>query len=260
MPEANHPTFRDNPPVRPEKPKYSAPPDRRKRSIGQALRVAVRACLTVSIAGGAVFSLCQCHRQSSTPALTPTATPATPSPTPSATAQVTPTPTAVPQASAPPLPLPSASETPDAFGDGIRQLLQASEKGFIELRGKLKRTENGSGPDPLFRMRKIYEGTFLFGGAALAELEEVYFTTGQQPAYNYHLYYQALSVRASIEKYADFRTNLNRVLEGYEHTFGDRYDAWARKDARKTAFLLSSQEATGSPEIQLHVAFSSPQW
>jgi hypothetical protein len=162
--------------------------------------------------------------------------------------------------SAPPLPLPNSNETPDPFGDGIKQLLQASEKGFIEMRGKLKRTENGSGPDPLFRMRKIYEGTFLLGGAALAELEEVYFTAGQKPAYNYHLYYQALSVRASVEKYGDFRTDLNRLLEGYEHTFGDRYDAWARNDTRKTAVLLSSQEATGSPEIQVHVAFSSPQW
>jgi hypothetical protein len=251
MPEANHPTFRDNPPVRPETPERSARPGRRKRSIVQVLRPAVRTCLTACVAGCAVFLLCQCHRQPSTPAPTPTATPA---PT------VPETPTAVPQVSAPPLLLPSASETPDAFGDGIKQLLQASEKGFIEMRGKLKRTENGSGPDPLFRMRKIYEGTFLFGGAALAELEEVYFIAGQKPAYNYHLYYQALSVRASIEKYGDFRTDLNRILEGYEHTFGDRYDAWARNDARKTAVLLSSQEATGSPEIQVHVAFSSPQW
>jgi hypothetical protein len=260
MPEANHLTFRDNPPVQPEKSECSARPGRGKRSVVEAVLSAVRTSVTVCIAGCAIFLLCQCHRQSSTSAPTPTATPATPSPTPPATAQVTPTPTAVPQASAPPFPLPSASETPDAFGDGIKQLLQASEKGFVEMHGKLKRTENGSGPDPLFRMRKIYEGTFLFRCAALAELEEVYFTAGQQPAYNYHLYYQALSVRASIEKYGDFRTNLNRVLEGYEHTFGDRYDAWARNDGRKTAVLLSSQEATGSPEIQVHVAFSSPQW
>jgi hypothetical protein len=168
--------------------------------------------------------------------------------------------TAPPQASISPLPLSTPSSTPDTFGEGIKQLLQSSEKGFVELHGKLKRTENGSGPDPLFRTRKIYEGTFLFGGAALAELEEVYFAAGESPAYNYHLYYQALSVRASIQKYDDFRMNLNRVLEGFEHTFGDRYDAWARDDLHKTAILLSSQESTGSPEIQVHVAFSSPQW
>jgi hypothetical protein len=261
MPEANHPTFRDNPPVRPEQPECSTRLGRPKRSLVQVLWPAVRTWATICIVGCAVLLLCQCHRQASTPAPTPSPTPtATPSPTSTPIAQVTPTPTPVPQVSASPLPVPSASETPDAFGDGIRQLLQASEKGFIEMRGKLKRTENGSGPDPLFRMRKIYEGTFLFEGAALAELEEVYFTAGQQPAYNYHLYYQALSARASMEKYGDFRTNLNRVLEGYEHTFGDRYDAWANKDARKTAVLLSSQEGTGSPEIQVHVAFSSPQW
>jgi hypothetical protein len=257
MPEANHPTFRNHPPVQTEKPECPASPGRRKRSLVRILRRSVRTCVSVWIVCCAVFLLCQCQRQPSTPAPTPTATS---SPTPTHVAQVTPTPTAIPQVSVPPVPVPSASDTPDAFGDGIKQLLQASEKGFIEMHGKLKRTENGSGPDPLFRTRKIYEGTFLFGGAALAELEEVYFTAGQQPAYNYHLYYQALSARASMEKYGDFRTNLNRVLEGYEHTFGDRYDAWARKDVRKTAVLLSSQEGTGSPEIQVHVAFSSPQW
>jgi hypothetical protein len=260
MPEANHPTFRDNPPVRREKPGRSARPSRLERSIVQVLEALVRTVVTAGVAGCGILLLCQCHRQPTTPEPTPAATPATPSPTPAPTVQVTPTPTALPQVSAPPLPLPSASETPDAFGDGMKQLLQASEKGFIGMRGKLKRTENGSGSDPLFRIRKIYEGTFLFEGAALAELEEVYFTAGQQPAYNYHLYYQALSVRASIEKYGDFRTNFNRLLQGYEHTFGDRYDAWARNDIRKTAVLLSSQVATGSPEIQVHVAFSSPQW
>jgi len=159
-----------------------------------------------------------------------------------------------------PLPTASATPTPDPFEEGVKQLLQASEKGFFEMRGKFKRTENGSGPDPLFRMRKIYEGTFLFSGAALAEVEEVYYTPGPQPAYNYHLYYQALSTRASIEEYNDFRQSLNRVLKGFEHSFGDRYDAWARNDPHKTAILLSSQEATGSPEIQVHVAFSSAQW
>jgi hypothetical protein len=142
----------------------------------------------------------------------------------------------------------------------MKQLLEASGKGFLELRGKFKITENGSGPDPLFRVRKIYEGTFLFGGATNAELEEVYFSAERQPAYNYHLYYRALSARNSIEKYDDLRVNLNRVLQGFEHTFGDRYDAWARDDPLKTAILLSSQDVAGSPEIQVHVAFSSPQW
>jgi len=226
------------------------------RSIAQVVRSGLRRYVTVSVLGAAVLLLCQCHRRSSPSVPTPTANAATPLPPPVATAQVTATPT-VSNSS---LPLPTASSTPDPFGEGINQLLQASGKGFLELHGKLKRTENGAGPDPLFRVRKIYEGTFLFGGAALAELEEVYYTAGQQPAYNYHLYYQALSTRASIEKYEDFRLNLNRVLQGFEHTFGDRYDAWAREDLHKTAVLLSSQEATGSPEIQIHVAFSSPQW
>jgi hypothetical protein len=142
----------------------------------------------------------------------------------------------------------------------MKQLLQASVKGFLDLRGKYKNTENGSGPNPLFRVRKIYQGTFLLGDATSAELEEVYYTAGRQPAYNYHLYYQALSPRVSIEKYDELRLNLNRVLRGFEHTLGDRYDAWARGDPLKTAVLLSSQDVEGSPEIQVHVAFSSPQW
>jgi len=95
--------------------------------------------------------------------------------------------------------------------------------------------------------------------AASAEIEEVYYGAGGQPVYNYHLYFQALSPRESIQRYIDLRSNLNRVLPGFEHTFGDRYDAWARDDSLKTAILLSSDLA-GSPEIQVHVALASPQW
>jgi hypothetical protein len=142
----------------------------------------------------------------------------------------------------------------------MKQLLQASAKGFLDLRGKYKSTENGSGPNPLFRVRKIYQGTFLLVNATSAELEEVYYTAGPQTAYNYHLYYQALSARDSIERYDQLRLNLNRVLRSFVHTFGDRYDAWAQGDPLKTAVLLSSQDVAGSPEIQVHVAFSSPQW
>ena len=195
------------------------------------------------------------------PASTPTLTPAlTASPSASASPTLTSTPNTVPVANAPPLSLPTVSSTPDTFEEGIKQLLQASEKGFLELHGKFKSTENGSGPVPLFRVRKFYEGNFLFEGAASAELEEVYYTAGRQVAYNYHLYYQALSTRASIEKYDDLRSNLNRVLKSFEHTFGDRYDAWARDDPLKTAILLSSQDVAGSLEIQVHVGFKSPQW
>src|SRR6185295_5872554 len=112
---------------------------------------------------------------------TPTATPtATPTPTPTAT----PTPTP----SLPPGPPPTPTPTPDVFQEGINKLLQASENGFLEFRGKIKKSENGSGAVPLFRDRKIYEGKFLFGSAVLAELEEVYFSPERQPAYNYHLY------------------------------------------------------------------------
>jgi hypothetical protein len=265
MPDANHSTFRDNDPVPGGKSEFSTPPGAVKRLIAHLVQSGTRQCLTACILGAAALLLCQCHRQSSTPAPTPNATPAstvvpTPAATPAIMPTVTPTPTAAPTASTPPLPLPTVSSTPDAFEEGIKQLLQASEKGFLDLRGKFKKTENGSGTVPLFRVRKIYEGTYLLGGAVSAELEEVYYRAGRQPAYNYHLYYQSLSARDSIEKYGDLRLNLNRVLEGFEHTFGDRYDAWARDDPLKTAILLSSQDVAGSLEIQVHVAFSSPQW
>ncbi len=264
MPDTKHFSFRDNGPLRRRKPAFSTRPDTIQRSITQLTRYGSRHCMTAGILGAAAFLLCQCHRQSSTPATpapTPTVTPAsTAVPIPAATAPVTPivtpTPTASPTASI----APAASSTPDTFENGIKQLLQASGKGFLEFRGKFKRIENGPDPNPLFRIRKIYEGTFLFGGAASAELEEVYYSAGQQPAYNYHLYYQALSTRSSIERYDDLRLNLNRVLHGFEHTFGDRYDAWAGNDPLKTAILLSSQDVAGSLEIQVHVAFSSPQW
>ncbi len=176
------------------------------------------------------------------PLLTPTATGQVPSPLATAT------------------PGPSASPVIDPFEEGLKQLMQASQNGFRDLHGKLKKTERGSGPQPLFRLRKIYEGTFLFGGAVSAEIEEVYFHTEEQPVYNYRLYFQALSSRESIERYDDFRQDLNHMLQTFEHTFGDRFDAWASHDPLKTAILLSSEDLSGSPEIQVHVAFASPQW
>lgn len=159
-------------------------------------------------------------------------------------------------------PVPAASTSPaaDPFEEGLKQLLQASGTGFRDLRGNLIKTEKGSGPQPLFRVRKIYEGTFLFDSAVSAEIEEVYFHAGQQPAYNYHLYFQGLSPRESIERYDNLRLNLNHALQSFDHTFGYRYDAWASQDALKTAVLLSVQDASGSPELQIHVAFPSPQW
>jgi hypothetical protein len=168
------------------------------------------------------------------------------------------TPTATP--ATPPPPPPTPTPTPDPFKEGIEHVLQASRNGFLELRGKLKRTEYGSGSDPLYRVRKIYEGTFLFGEATSAELEEVYYNAGPQPVYNYHLYYQAPPIRGPMERYDDLRLNLNRVLEGFTHTFGYRYDAWTRNDPLKTAILLSSPDVAGSAEIQVHAAFLSSPW
>jgi hypothetical protein len=142
----------------------------------------------------------------------------------------------------------------------MKRMLQAAGSGFLELRGKLIRVENGSGLHPLFRSRKIYEGTFVFGGATSADLEEVYYHSDRQPAYNYHLYYQSLSSKDPIERYVGLRERLNQLLPGFQHTYGDRYDAWARADPVKTAVLLSIQDLPASLEIQVHAAFASPQW
>jgi hypothetical protein len=223
--------------------------------------------------GFAAFFLCQCHRQPSTAASTPTPTPAptpsstsstpsatlTPASTPSATPSITPTPTVAP-VNTPSPPQPASSSTPDPFAEGLQHVLQAAGNGFLELRGKFIKEENGTGSYPLFRLRKIYEGTFAFGGASSAELEEVYYGKENQPAYNYHLYFQALSSKDSIERYVDLRQRLNQLLQGFEHTYGDRYDAWARADSLKTAILLSIQELPGTLQIQVHAAFASPQW
>jgi hypothetical protein len=230
--------------------------------------------LTAAIAG--VLLLSDCRRQNKPPnpspspakALqTPPSTPspaATPTPTPAQTPSVpppqpekpvsSPTPSASPVAQATPTP------TPDPFEVGLNQLLQASANGFRELRGKFVRTEKGSGPEPLFRVRKLYDGTLLFDGSSSAQVEEVYFHPGQQPVYNYHLFFQALSARDSIERYDQLRLNLNHMLKNFDHTFGDRYDAWASHDALKTAVLLNNTDSSGSLEIQVHVAFSKPQW
>jgi hypothetical protein len=265
MLNANGPILRDSntgPQRKPAKPALYHP----ERWIGQFVRPGSRQLLRVGIVGTVALLFCHCHKPSSTPTPTPspTVTPApSATPTPTATVVATPTASPTPTASTPPLPSPTPSPTPDAFEEGIKKLLQASENGFLEMRGKFERSEDGSGPDPLFRVRKMYTGTFLLEGATSATLEEVYFGAGTQPVYNYHLYYQSFSGRRAVEKYDDLRLNLNRLLQGFEHTFGDRYDAWARKDPLKTAILLSSNNLAnlaGSPEIQVHAAFSAPQW
>jgi hypothetical protein len=240
-----------------------------KRSIALVSRSRLRQCVAVISLVAAIFLLCQCKPQSQAPAPTSGST-VTPSPsahlalpsaeTPTPTTVPEATPAATPVASLSPFPMPSVSATPDPFEEGVKKLLEASQKGFLEFRGKFKRTENGSGPLPLFRVRKFYEGSFLFGGAASAELEEVYFNAGRQPVYNYHLYYQASSRQDAVEKYDELRQNLGRLLKDFEHTIGGRYDSWARDDPLKTAILLSSRDVAGSLEIQFHTTFQAPQW
>jgi hypothetical protein len=237
-----------------------------------------RAVCGVAAAMAAMLLFSDCGRQ--TKPLNPSPTPAKPAETPTAVASPTPTatpmpapiPSVTPSPPEKPVPSPTASvspvaqttstptSTPDPFEANLNQLLQASENGFRELRGKFERTERGSGPEPLFRVRKIYDGTLLFDGSSSAQLEEVYFHPGQQPVYNYHIYFQPLSARESIERYDQLRLNLNHALKSFDHTFGDRYDAWASHDALKTAVLLNNADPSGSLEIQVHVAFSKPQW
>ncbi|HTC12966.1 MAG TPA: hypothetical protein VK692_02035, partial [Chthoniobacterales bacterium] len=253
MPDANHTTSRESDPVRRTEPELSPCRVTVRSSLSRAARSGMWHVVKTAILGLAAVLLCQCHRQPSGTPVTPTPTPAsTATPIPSATPVATPTVTPTATPATPPPPPPTPTPTPDPFKEGIEHVLQASRNGFLELRGKLKRTEYGSGSDPLYRVRKIYEGTFLFGEATSAELEEVYYNAGPQPVYNYHLYYQAPPIRGPMERYDDLRLNLNRVLEGFTHTFGYRYDAWTRNDPLKTAILLSSPDVAGSAEIQVH--------
>lgn len=230
------------------------------------------ACVTLAMTGTLLLSDCRRQTEAPNPSPSPAklAEPpsATPSPTPTPAPTPTPTPSATPPQPATPVPTPSVSPvaqasptpTPDPFETNLKELLQASENGFRELRGKFERTEKGSGPEPLFRVRKIYDGTLLFDGSSSAEVEEVYFHPGQQPVYNYHVYFQALSARESIERYDQLRLNLNHSLKSFDHTFGDRYDAWASHDGLKTAVLLNNTDSSGILEIQVHVALAKPQW
>jgi hypothetical protein len=226
---------------------------------------------SLSAAIAAVLLLCDCRRQTATLSPTPSNA-ATETPSPPATLTPTPALTPLPSPSQPvkpsPSPIPSPSPvaeasptpSPDSFEANLQWLLQASENGFRDLRGKLKKTEKDSRPEPLFRIRKIYEGTFLFDGSSSAEVEEVYFHVGQQAAYNYRVFFQALSAGESTERYDQFRLQLNHALKEFEHTFGNRYDSWASHDALQTAVLLDGSDSSRSLEIQVHVVFSASQW
>jgi hypothetical protein len=270
--DESYSTSRDENPIRGQKTTFCGRSVKLKRLVAGLGPNCARFGVKTATLGFATFFLCHCHRQPSTatstptpiqapiPASTPMAT-TTPTltPAPAATSSTTPRPTVTP-ANTPSPPQPALSPTPDSFEEGLKHVLQATGSGFLELRGKFIKVENGSGSYPLFRSRKIYEGTFVFGGATSAELEEVYYSNESQPAYNYRLYYQALSSKDSIERYVDLRQRLNQLLQGFDHTYGDRYDAWARADPLKTAILLSIQELPGSLQIQVHAAFASPQW
>ena len=262
MPEMEGPTDHDQ---------GQAPMDTRdklRKFVIEVARRSLRVGVVVGILGGGFYLLSQWRRQSPASVSMPTPMPApTVAPTPivlsTTTILVTPT---APLASTP-LPTPIASlnapvasppPTRDPFEDGMRRVLQAGNSGFLELRGKLTKTENATGPYPLFRFRKIYEGAFIFGGANSAQLEEVYYSNGNQPAYNYHLYFQESSDKGP--RYDDLRQQLDVMLHGFVHTSAAGYDAWASPDARATAVLLSNRDVPGSVELQVHVAFPTPRW
>jgi hypothetical protein len=142
----------------------------------------------------------------------------------------------------------------------MKRVLASSQSGFVDLRGKFKRTENGTGASPLFRVRKLYEGAFLCGGSASAELEEIYYWRDRRPSYNYRLFFQSPSPKESTAKYDDLMVRLLQLLTGFQHTHASGYDAWARSDAANTAVLLSVQEQPGLLQLQVHVAFPGPKW
>src|SRR5262249_39300375 len=104
----------------------------------------------LSAAIAAILLLCDCRRQTATPSPTPSNTPTvTPSPPPPPPPTPPPPPVpppAQPEPSPSPSPVAEASPTPspDPFEADLQRLLEASENGFRDLRGKLKKTEKGS--------------------------------------------------------------------------------------------------------------------
>jgi hypothetical protein len=142
----------------------------------------------------------------------------------------------------------------------MKRILASSESGFVDLRGKFKRTDNGTGASPLFRVRKLYDGAFLCGGSVSAELEEVYYRRDRHPSYNYRLYFQSPSPKESAARYDDLMVRLQQLLTGFQHTHASGYDAWARSNAANTAVLLSVQEQSELLQLQVHVAFPEPKW
>jgi hypothetical protein len=207
-----------------------------------------------------------------TPVPSVTATPVpsvTATPVPSVTATPVPsvTATAAPSVAATPVPgvtatpsAPQATPDPQSLEEGIKRILASSQSGFADLRGKFKRTENGMGESPLFRVRKLYEGAFLCGGSIAAELEEIYFRRDGRPSYNYRLFFQSASPGESGTKYDDLMVRLQQLLTGFQHTHASGYDAWVRSDTANTAVLLSVQQQSELLQLQVHVAFPAPKW
>ena len=183
------------------------------------------------------------------------------SPVPSVSATPAPSVTATPvQSEAPKLSAPEATPDPQSLEEGMKRVLASSQSGFVDLRGKFKRTDNGTGSSPLFRTRNLYEGAFLCGGSVSAELEEVYYRRDRRPSYNYRLFFRSPSPKESAARYDDLMVRLQQLLTGFEHTHAGGYDAWASSDAAKTAVLLSVQEQSGLLQLQVHVAFPEPKW
>jgi hypothetical protein len=217
-----------------------------------------RLSIVAAATGVAVALFCHCQRQSVVPTPSPSPEPTAksseaPEPTPTPTPLETPAPTATPTIAA-------ATPDPQSLEEGMKRVLAASESGFLDLRGKLKTTENGTGASPLFRIRKLYEASFAFGGASSAELEEIYYRKDRHPSYNYRLLFQSPSTKETAEKYDDLRVRLQQLLSGFEPTHGSGYDAWARSDASNTAVLLSVQDQPNLLQLQIHVAFPAPKW
>ena len=196
------------------------------------------------------------------PSVTATPVPSvTATPVPSVTATPIPSAAATPVSTVAPKPsAPEATPDPQSLEEGMKRILASSQSGFIDLRGKFKRTDNGTGASPLFRVRKLYEGAFLCGGSVSAELEEIYYRRNGRLSYNYRLFFGYPSAKESAARYDDLMVRLQQLLTGFQHTHASGYDAWARSDAANTAVLLSVQQQSELLQLQVHVAFPVPKW
>ena len=166
---------------------------------------------------------------------------------------------------------PPLSQNTLSLEEGIKRVLGAVPSAFRELRGKLIKTEERTGPLTPFRLRKTYAGKLIFGGATSAEIQETYpFTQSNFVTYTYKLQYPRADAEAAAKKAGDLVKQLNQILPTFVHSHGidlaplPHQDRWTLPQNRPPLISLDRTELPGSLEadnsLQFSTGFDGPQW